>query len=133
MNQRKIKFRVWCNNSFSYDALIGNNVISFNEGMQWWSINEETIIQLFTGLIDKNGKEIYEGDLINFTVDGVTHGPDAEYEKNVEVWYSEEDAQFVFGHFKANDGGEYWYSKADRVSDIEVVGNIFENKYAKSN
>jgi uncharacterized phage protein (TIGR01671 family) len=140
MNQRKIKFRVWdiSNKSWIKTAIgeyIDGNIIScvnINEYIAW---PKDFILQQFTGLVDKNGRDIYEGDLINFTIDGVTHGPDAEYEKNVEVWYSEEDAQFVFGKFKCSwpMGSIYWYSMADRVSDIEVVGNIFENNYAKSN
>ena len=123
-----LKFRVWDKITHHWLALCEWENLSTSQ-----LEDERFIVQFFTFLVDKRGAPIYEGDLINFTIDGVTHGPDAEYEKNVEVWYSEEDAQFVFGHFKANDGGEYWYSKADRVSDIEVVGNIFENKYAKSN
>jgi len=85
------------------------------------------VIQQYIGLKDKNDKEIYEGDIVNFTKRGMTHGPESENIKNAEVWYSSEDCAFVFGKYKSIDY-TWWYSMVDVLYDFEVVGNIFENK-----
>jgi YopX protein len=85
--------------------------------------------QQFTGILDKNGREIYEGDLVNFIKPGFVHGPESEDIKNAEVWWSQEDLSFLFGRYKTNEGFEWGYQYFDEVKEdtLEVVGNIFEN------
>lgn len=128
---RIIKFRVWKNKYYDYynerwaDNVGINNIFS--------SIQESGyIVQQFTGFIDINGKEVYEGDLVNIVNRGVTHGPDAEYLKNCEVHWSEENGCWEFGKFHSPGIG-YWggYTLVgDRldIDTLEVVGNIFQNK-----
>lgn len=87
-----------------------------NEHLQETSVDEDTIGQ-YTGLKDKNGKEIYEGDIVR-----------TKYmDKTFIVWveYSDEYAEFVtkckeilFFDEPLSDIG-----RADR----EVIGNIYDN------
>ena len=81
----------------------------------------ETVGQ-FTGLTDKNGKEIYEGDIVLFT--WFSYG---EYELETEY---QGYIDFLNGSFLfCCEHGNYPLSELefDSESDIEVIGNIHDN------
>jgi hypothetical protein len=73
---------------------------------------KDAVFQQFTGLLDKNGKEIYEGDFVKRL--------NTEYV--YEVVYNEENAAY----FLQNKDGEEPLSYYRKV--VEVIGNIFENE-----
>jgi|LakMenEpi03Aug12_release.lakeMendotaPanAssembly.Ray.scaffolds.fasta_scaffold602024_3 uncharacterized phage protein (TIGR01671 family) len=120
---RELKFRVWNKEEKSFDK-VNNGVVKLNSDytISLSSSCKRYIVQQFTGLIDKNGKEIYEGDLVNFSVNNTHEHGDLdiiEY-KNMDVHYSGEFCGFMFG--------EEGFTPLDRIimTSLEVVGNIFE-------
>ena len=118
MKKRKIKFRFWSPAgkafvlNYKYNGLVDE---LFDEK------DFDTLVpQQFTGLIDKNGKEVYEGDLIDFSCNYTVDLGDRdiiEY-KNQEVYYDEELAGFYFG--------KDVFQILDKIMEetIEVVGHI---------
>lgn len=77
-------------------------------------------IMQFTGLKDKNGKEIYEGDIVR---------PEGEVKGFVVEWSNQNDHH---GYCVVADTGVYSFSElATRISTehlrCEIIGNVFQN------
>jgi len=83
-----------------------------------------------TGLRDRNGKEIYEGDIIKITSDSRDWNKSAEGIQVVEFW----NGQFVYNAHRHEDDDYInfgWWVRSNRgmniLRQIEVIGNIYEN------
>lgn len=127
MNNR-LKFRVWSVNDRRFiksiyhdhadcyifiNAMYGNPVILSKYGDEVELDEKDYVIQQYTGLKDKNGNEIYEGDVIRGMHD---FGPAGFHSVTCSVrWNNEVGYQW-----------NYW-----DLSTIEVIGNIFENPELK--
>jgi hypothetical protein len=100
---REIKFKAWHE---SEKVMVGPYGITD----AFWQVTKhhKLLFLQFSGLKDKNGKEIYEGDIITYDLkEGL--GEPARIGLQSEVKYS------PFGFFGAWD------------TNIKVIGNIYEN------
>lgn len=130
---RTIKFRakningVWYYGSLVYSKEI-DAAIYFKTGngsvksMDWVYVNQETIGQ-FTGLYDKNGKEIYEGDIILYR-GSIQH----------EVVFRHGAFGYLLygGEFISCAGNtNFTFNPLNRSKEHEVIGNIYDNPELK--
>ena len=117
--KREIKFRAWDKNNKSlhniwmldFDCGFKNakeiGIEIEEDCLTKYRVSEQDnfILMQFTGLLDKNGKEIYEGDIVEYITDPLEDSP---YNKEIEVIEWENGSFYI-------------------PNNCEVIGNIYEN------
>jgi len=130
MKPNRLKFRQRVDGRWHYWGFVGGG-----EFVAPASLSADN--QQFTGLLDINGKEIYEDDIVRRHLEpdaesdyGVKHGEPVEGAIAVVRW-DDRFAEFRFRLFRGYywsfhgpDGDVYWHPSEKR---LEVIGNIYEN------
>lgn len=123
---REYKFRAWDETEkhmYNWGNLINQNLKNI------FTITEQCgyILMQYTGLHDENGKEIYEGDIIEFSYDMFVGNFDTFAAKGKVVF--EEGAFYVevFENERTTKDEAYLLYSIN-LDTIEVVGNIYETR-----
>lgn len=117
---REIKFRAW-NEGHPYPMVLNplhrcdaNNVLD-KKGMY-----KDWILMQYTGLHDKNGKEIYEGDVVQLKTGKLSYF-------YAPVVYNETEARFDLEHPEGYHGHWGMTQNIIEACEYEIIGNIYEN------
>ena len=138
---RTIKFRgktdsgKWCFGYFLHDGQRGRFVIT--DGLlEINRVDPETVCE-FTGFLDKNGKEIYEGDVLRSDTYPCSNIGDNQIDNYYEIigWNNEEASCYAVPakNPKSSVRGTF-DGLADSISqymmkDFEVIGNVHDEEW----
>lgn len=118
---REIKFRAWDKENKAFMpsegyAICDGDVMGLRYGNEMEDVLTDQIeLMQYTGLKDNNGREVYEGDVLDIGLqnqDGKPVVAPVSYEK------------YIAGYVLDNGGNGIW-QRLDE--DCEVIGNIYEN------
>jgi uncharacterized phage protein (TIGR01671 family) len=123
---REIKFRAWQDNGMVYQPMSGNYAATRFFGFLY----EDAPTMQFTGLKDKNGIEIWEGDIVkvHYFYEALGEGLgvyEAEKEITGEIAFQEMGLWIECGN--KEEGGYLLLINGLHEESFEVIGNIYEN------
>lgn len=121
-SNRVIKFRAWYKEKKNmydvYSIILGSGAVSIwdeTEHPSNWLMPNKVELMQFTGLKDKNGKDIYESDLVK------------EGKKVFKVFWNDlGSGSWWFSSYTKDK--EWLHVSKVNVSQLEVIGNIYKNK-----
>ena len=160
---REIKFRAWDKKNKSFitnddefkEYMIGldgkfyrmdfhSGVSGYENGNLIWNELEDIVLMQYTGIKDKNGKEIYEGDIVS--IEHIYYEGIAQYDSRLKESFKEignyvckyDEGRFVFGNgynnleihnfWKWSQEKEFYYAIGDFVKKNDRFG-YFSKEY----
>ena len=115
------RFRAWDKETKSMNGM-AEIYRNRNQEIELHPRDENIILMQSTGLFDKNGKEIFEGDIIAIEVD------DTETPINARVFQNSKIGVLMFHVFEDNEDVPMVELLEDNSVAFEIIGNVYENK-----
>ena len=121
------KYRAWDSGSLSRmyqpdEVMAGNGdiwIIDEDSVAGNWIVNNDLHLMQSTGLKDKNGQEIFEGDVLGVEVDNKL--------LHVEVFWDNKHALYMFRCPKLNEEDLLAELVEDKDCEFSAIGNVYEN------
>lgn len=117
----KPRFRAWLKKKQEMDdeidhiSWLEDELYCIGDGITYMVSAEDLVLMQSTGLVDRNGNIIFEGDIVKMAKDVYSEPTYYEVVRHYGGAYRLESKQH---------GCELWL----RHTDCEVVGNVYENK-----
>lgn len=121
------KFRAYDSSSYKRmyqpdEVMVGNGdiwIIDEDSCDNEWIVNNDLHLMKSTGVFDDECREIFEGDILGVESDEGT--------LNVNVFWDEEHALFMFESKQHNEKEALAELLEDNSYPFEILGNIYEN------
>lgn len=132
---REIKFRAWDKDRRCFiPCIVGNTDIQDDKwicpltfcevnGVKDWYHNDTCDVMQYTGLYDKNGKDVYEGDIVRYISSNDEYRPEGDVQMDEGMWRVFWKRDETRSDENIRKDLYFWATERE----IEVIGNIYEN------
>jgi len=129
--EREIEFRAWHKVNESMYFMGWNkrpNAEVFYTIGTLFALGEDAEFMQFTGMTDKNGVKIFEGDIVEWALiiksDWVSK-PDTIKKTQYEVLFENDNIMGIVGFYFKDKNGKHIHFH--NFEDVEIIGNIYQN------
>lgn len=130
MRAHELKFRAWHKPTqrifpvygFNKDFVFEDTLDGIHVGKTNPAKRDDCVVMQSTNLLDKNGKEIYEGDIVRAAF--MHHGKASDQKFNAVIIYNEHIGQYQISY---NSVGGFASDEIYFKYEVEIIGNLAEN------